>query len=330
MNQQEFIAQLERALRQLPAAEVRDIVAEYQGYFAEAIANGRSEAEFCAALGSPLKLAEEILAQSAVPALADNQFLGFETDEKSGLSWILHSWRVFKLAPVLFMGLGIIAGGLQLLIEETTYSAILSPFVGEIIAALIYATAWRFETKRKIDFGADDQQFSRVMFRILGLATLLAVSGFLYDALSDMIVGGPIAMTLVEVPNAAEAWFGIIWMGTVGTLLWFTSVLIVLQNQSIWSAIQLSVKAVLRYWRQILANFCWLFLIVIALVVLSWMFVKMAEAITNVKLPAEIWEAEFYRVTLVSWGTAILFLLPYSAWAAVFRDGSMRTEVCQS
>ncbi|WP_348943594.1 DUF1700 domain-containing protein [Chitinibacter sp. FCG-7] len=330
MNQQEFIAQLERALRLLPAAEVRDIVADYQGYFAEAIANGRSEAEFCAALGSPLTLAEEILAQSAVPALTEESFQGFETDEKSGLSWILHSWRVFKLAPVLFMGLGVIAGGFQLLIGKTTYSAILSPFVGQIIAALIYATAWRFETKRKIDFGADDQQFSRVVLRFLGLATLLAVSGFLHDAISDLIAGRPIAMTLVEVPNAAEAWFGIIWMGTVGTLLWFTSVLIVLQNQSIWRAIQLSVKAVLRYWRQILAIFFWLFLIVIALVVLGWMFIKMAEAITNVKLPAEIWEAEFYRVTLVSWGTAILFLLPYSAWAAIFRDGSMRTEVRQS
>ncbi|WP_028449104.1 DUF1700 domain-containing protein [Chitinibacter tainanensis] len=332
MNQQEFIAQLERALRQLPAAEVRDIVTEYQGYFAEAIANGRSEAEFCAALGSPFKLAEEILAQSAVPALAEEQIQGFETDEKSGLSWILHSWRVFKLAPVLLMGICVITAGVDLLIEKIPDHGLLSNYRGAIFSALIVAMAWRLETKRKLDFSSGDREFAWVVIRILGLATLMAVLGFLHVAISDQISGRPISMAFGPVFGGAihgvELWFTFIWIA-VELLMMFAGVLIVLQKQPLIAATKLSVKASLLYWRQILAMYLWIMAGVIILLLLGLMCVKIYEAVTGDVVPSEMLKTHFL-LSFISWGAAILCLLPYSAWAAIFRDGTMRTEVRHS
>jgi len=63
MNQQEFISQLQEALSRLPESERQDIVADYQEYFRDGLAAGRSEADIAAALGDPQQLARELMAR---------------------------------------------------------------------------------------------------------------------------------------------------------------------------------------------------------------------------------------------------------------------------
>ncbi len=63
MNQQEFISQLQEALSRLPESERQDIVADYQEYFRDGLAAGRSEADIAAGLGDPRQLARELMAR---------------------------------------------------------------------------------------------------------------------------------------------------------------------------------------------------------------------------------------------------------------------------
>ncbi|BBF83808.1 hypothetical protein DLM_0124 [Aquitalea magnusonii] len=63
MNQQEFISQLQEALSRLPASERQDIISDYQEYFRDGLAAGRSEADIAAGLGDPRQLARELTAR---------------------------------------------------------------------------------------------------------------------------------------------------------------------------------------------------------------------------------------------------------------------------
>ncbi|OWY37557.1 hypothetical protein CEK28_16130 [Xenophilus sp. AP218F] len=64
MTRKEFLQQLEQALAGLTPEAVREILADYEEYFNDALADGRDEAEVVAALGSPQKLARELKAQT--------------------------------------------------------------------------------------------------------------------------------------------------------------------------------------------------------------------------------------------------------------------------
>lgn len=63
MTRQAFLARLREGLRGLPPRAIADIVADYESHFAEAEANGRTEAEVAAALGDPGRLARELRAE---------------------------------------------------------------------------------------------------------------------------------------------------------------------------------------------------------------------------------------------------------------------------
>lgn len=60
MNRAEFLAALERGLHRLPAPRRAEIVADYQSYFTEGVAAGRTEQEVAASLGSPARLSAEL------------------------------------------------------------------------------------------------------------------------------------------------------------------------------------------------------------------------------------------------------------------------------
>ena len=66
MTRAEFLTRLKRALAGLPAAQIADIVADYEAHFDEAQAAGRSESEVAAALGEPERLAREQRAEQGV------------------------------------------------------------------------------------------------------------------------------------------------------------------------------------------------------------------------------------------------------------------------
>ncbi|XZG70727.1 DUF1700 domain-containing protein [Chitinibacteraceae bacterium HSL-7] len=63
MTQSEFMQQLLAGLARLSEGERAEIEADYRAYFADALADGRSEADVAAALGDPQKLARELCAE---------------------------------------------------------------------------------------------------------------------------------------------------------------------------------------------------------------------------------------------------------------------------
>lgn len=97
MNRTEFLARLRRALAgKLPEAELSDVLAYYEEYFADAGADG--EAEAAAGLGSPESVAEQVLAGRSEPV------------RPSGAGRRLKKWQLVTLcicgAVILFLGGG--------------------------------------------------------------------------------------------------------------------------------------------------------------------------------------------------------------------------------
>jgi uncharacterized membrane protein len=68
LNKEKFLQELAGALTRLPVDERDDIVRDYEEYFAAGQANGKTEAEIAKALGSPKKIARELLADYHVDA----------------------------------------------------------------------------------------------------------------------------------------------------------------------------------------------------------------------------------------------------------------------
>src|SRR6185436_5003516 len=73
MTRQAFLARLREGLRGLPTQTVADIMADYDGHFAEGAAAGRSEEEVATALGNPDRLAREIRAESSLNRWRDER-----------------------------------------------------------------------------------------------------------------------------------------------------------------------------------------------------------------------------------------------------------------
>ncbi len=71
MTRAEFIATLRRKLRGIPPGQRDGIVADYDSYFDEGIAAGRSERQVAAALGSPTRLAAELAIDLNIAAWRD-------------------------------------------------------------------------------------------------------------------------------------------------------------------------------------------------------------------------------------------------------------------
>ncbi|WP_425994989.1 DUF1700 domain-containing protein [Caulobacter sp. DWR1-3-2b1] len=66
MTQSEFMSRLRRGLSGLAPTTIADIVADHEAHFADALAEGRSEAEAAAALGDPDRLARELRADAGL------------------------------------------------------------------------------------------------------------------------------------------------------------------------------------------------------------------------------------------------------------------------
>ena len=61
MTENQFISELETALKRLPAEERNDIIQDIREYFTDGREDGKSESEIAASLGSPANIAEELL-----------------------------------------------------------------------------------------------------------------------------------------------------------------------------------------------------------------------------------------------------------------------------
>ncbi|MFC4158170.1 DUF1700 domain-containing protein [Chitinimonas lacunae] len=73
MNRDQFIATLRHELNGLPPAELAEIVADYEEYFRDAVAAGRSESEVVQGLGQPRQLARELKAESRIKRWEDRR-----------------------------------------------------------------------------------------------------------------------------------------------------------------------------------------------------------------------------------------------------------------
>jgi len=61
MTENQFIGELETALKRLPTEERNDIIQDIREYFTDGRVDGKSESDIAASLGSPTKIAEELL-----------------------------------------------------------------------------------------------------------------------------------------------------------------------------------------------------------------------------------------------------------------------------
>ena len=68
MNKEQFLQELSAVLSRLPEEERADILRDYEEYFAVGLENGKSDVEIAASLGSPKKIARELLADYHVEA----------------------------------------------------------------------------------------------------------------------------------------------------------------------------------------------------------------------------------------------------------------------
>ena len=66
MTRDEFLKRLRRGLGGLPSATIDDIMADHAAHFDAAHEEGRSDAEVCAALGDPGRLARELKLEAGI------------------------------------------------------------------------------------------------------------------------------------------------------------------------------------------------------------------------------------------------------------------------
>lgn len=62
MNKEQFLREMEALIARLPEEERIDIMRDYEEYFAAGLESGKTESEIAVALGSPKKIARELLA----------------------------------------------------------------------------------------------------------------------------------------------------------------------------------------------------------------------------------------------------------------------------
>src|SRR5690625_6688257 len=62
VNKEQFLRRLDQSLKRLPADERRDIIQDFEEHFIFGLEEGKPEEEIAASLGSPDKIAKELLA----------------------------------------------------------------------------------------------------------------------------------------------------------------------------------------------------------------------------------------------------------------------------
>lgn len=91
MNRAEFLRELDHGLRGLPGAAREEILADYERYFSDGLAAGRSEEDIAHSLGRPARLAVEL-------------DLGHQMTARQGTGLAHFPWRVIKgLSVLLFL-----------------------------------------------------------------------------------------------------------------------------------------------------------------------------------------------------------------------------------
>jgi uncharacterized membrane protein len=120
MTRDQFLFALHRGLAGMPAAEIDDIMADYEAHFAEAALHGRAETEVADALGDPVRLAKEIRAEAGLRR--------WERERSPG-----------SLAGAILALIGLAAVDIVVLLPLLFWLAILVLSVGLVLIALCLA-----------------------------------------------------------------------------------------------------------------------------------------------------------------------------------------------
>ena len=80
MTENQFISELETAIGRLPAEERDDILIDIREYFSNGREDGKTDDEIATSLGSPTKIAEDLLAsytfvESETPSEISNELI---------------------------------------------------------------------------------------------------------------------------------------------------------------------------------------------------------------------------------------------------------------
>lgn len=109
MKRNEFIKRLKAGLKGMPQDTVDEIVADYEEHFAAGLAEGRSEEEVAAALGSPGRLARELRFEAG--------FRNWKSDASPSSAWSailafmgLATIDILILLPIVLPVLGVVFG----------------------------------------------------------------------------------------------------------------------------------------------------------------------------------------------------------------------------
>jgi uncharacterized membrane protein len=145
MNRVAFLTILRDGLTGLSAQEIDDILADYNAYFDEAHASGRSEEEVAAALGDPRRLARELRAETGLRRWENHRSLGNSATALLALGG-LAAVDILLLLPLLFAAtLALLVIGLVMFVLGIVgIGALLSLFkIGQFasIAAIVLRAA---------------------------------------------------------------------------------------------------------------------------------------------------------------------------------------------
>jgi uncharacterized membrane protein len=104
MNRIAFLCILNDGLDGLPASEIDDILADYDAYFDEAQASGRSEEQVAAALGDPRRLARELRTEAGLRRWENHRSLGNSASVLLALGG-LAAVDILFLLPLMFVAM---------------------------------------------------------------------------------------------------------------------------------------------------------------------------------------------------------------------------------
>jgi uncharacterized membrane protein len=116
MNRVAFLRTLRDGLAGLPAPEIDDILADYNAYFDEAQATGRSEEDVADALGDPRRLARELRAETRLRRWENHHSLGNSAAALLALSGLAAVDILFLLPLMVAVTLATIAMGLVIFV----------------------------------------------------------------------------------------------------------------------------------------------------------------------------------------------------------------------
>lgn len=135
MNRTEFLSELKKQLQQLPEAEQDTALADYKEHFDHGMFEGRSEEEIAAKLGSPKKIARELLTEYHLTrAEQSHSYMSIIRAVFTSLGLGLLN-LIFVLAPFLVVSSLLIAG------YVVSIGLALSPIT--ILLAIISQPSWQ-------------------------------------------------------------------------------------------------------------------------------------------------------------------------------------------